>query len=108
MVVNAQHVILQFCFFDLVDHPVLEVVAERHYTHLVDHMKATRPIEIQNWIERSGKSVEQLFLLLSVDQITPGMAVEEVLVVNQAENDRFWKWIISACSVNTDYHIPQN
>ena len=48
MVVNAQHVILQFCFFDLVDHPVLEVVAERHYTHLVDHMKAPRPIEIQN------------------------------------------------------------
>ena len=41
--------------FHLVDHPILEVVAEGHDAHLVDHMKAARAIEVQDGVERSGK-----------------------------------------------------
>lgn len=41
------------------DHPILEVVAEGHDAHLVDHMKAARAIEVQDGVERSGRCDQQ-------------------------------------------------
>ena len=37
--------------FHLMDHPILEVVAEGHDAHLVDHMKAASAIEVQDGVE---------------------------------------------------------
>ena len=73
--------------FHLMDHPILEVVAECHDAHLVDHMKAASAIEVQDGVEWSGRC-NQIFL---VDCwlhkfYEPGMSVEEVLIINQAEN----------------------
>ena len=36
----------------LVDHPVLEVVAECHDAHLVDHMQVPGAVEVQDGVER--------------------------------------------------------
>ena len=40
--------------FHLMDHPIFEVIAERHDAHLVDDMEAARPIEVEDRVERSG------------------------------------------------------
>ena len=37
------------------DHPILQVVAEGHDTHLINDVEAARPIKVENRVERSGR-----------------------------------------------------
>ena len=71
------------------DHPILKVIAERHDTHLVNHMKASRAIEVQNGVKRSGTRKMSSKVPTVCGEIHlcqklcgPGMPVEEVLIVN--------------------------
>ena len=44
----------------LVDHPVLEVVAECHDAHLVDHMQVPGAVEVQDGVERPDSKQAQV------------------------------------------------
>ena len=85
------------------DHPILEVVAERHDAHLVDDMEAARTIKVENRVERSGRKqfVKTICERSGRKQFAkntdltkfyePGMAVEEILIVDKAAKCKCYK-----------------
>ena len=50
---------------DLVDAPIVQIVAEGHHAHLVHHVQFARSVEVQNGVERSGNRFKS-FLKTSI------------------------------------------
>lgn len=48
---------------ELVDAPVLQVVAEGEHTHLVHQVQLARPVEVEDGAEALGVSVEEVFVV---------------------------------------------
>lgn len=47
----------------LIDAPILQVVTEGQDAHLVDQMKLSSPVEVEDRTERLGMSVEEVLII---------------------------------------------